>query len=144
MTKYVIISWPEVKYFLDNERWSECIFCKNVKDHPVKEGSWAIPEDLYDKVTYKLQFPKKFENTNLGTIICYENYAVVNGADYYYYDESNIKRGNEALIYNYDDKKYYICKIVACGLNLPILLDKDKFFIGLNCELIGHRNPDDF
>lgn len=130
--KYIKTDWPESQEFMDKEGVYKCI---------EDTGSLFVPEDLYDEITYKLQFPKKYENTNLGTIVCYENYAVVNGTEYYYYDEDLIKRGNIALIYKHDDEEWCTSTIKACSTNMPILLEDNSLFIGLNCELIGVRDP---
>lgn len=130
--KYIKVDWPESQNFIGK---SGCYDICN--DPPLV----FVPENLYDEVMYKLQFPKKYENTNLGTIVCYENYAVVNGSDYYYYDEDNLKRGNIALIYKHDDEDWYTSTIIACSTNMPILLEDLDLLIGLNCELIGVLDP---
>lgn len=136
MTKYISVEWPEYQYFMGHPRFrDECYYCPDA-------SIYFIPEDLYEEVTYKLQFPKKYENTNLGTIVCYENYAVVEGTTNYYYDESDIKKGNIALVYNHDDKDWYLSKIVACSDGFPIMLENSNLLIGINCELIGHRDPE--
>lgn len=133
--KYIKTNWPEYQGFMELPDFHErCFFC-------AEDNSYFIPEDLYDEVTYKLQFPKKYENTNLGTIVCYENYAVVNGNNYYYYNEDDFKRGNIALIYKYDDEDWCTSTIIACSTNMPILLEDVNLLIGLNCELIGVRDP---
>lgn len=136
MVKYICVEWPEYQIFMEHPRFGEdCHYCPD-------SSVYFIPEDLYEEVTYKLQFPKKYENTNLGTIVCYENYAVVEGTTNYYYDESDIKKGNIALVYCYDNKNWYISKIVACSDGFPIMLENSNLLIGINCELIGHRDPE--
>lgn len=136
MTKYNKINWPEYQEFMEHpDFYDRCFFC-------AEDNSYFIPEDLYNLFVNKLEFPKKYENTNLGTIVCYENYAVVEGTTNYYYDESDIKKGDIALIYNYDDKNWYLSKIVACSDGFPIILENSNLLIGINCELIGHRDPD--
>lgn len=73
MTKYIKIDWPEYQYFMEYPDFREiCFFC-------AEDNSYFIPEDLYNKVMQKLTFPKKYENTNLGTIVLYENSSLVDG-----------------------------------------------------------------
>lgn len=131
MTKYIKVDWPESQKFMDNE---ECYLAMNPYDPPT--SVYMVPEELYNK----LQFPKKYEDTNLGTIICYENYAVVNGTTNYHYDITDIKKGNIALIY--DGINWHTSKIVACTESFPILLEDSEFIIGINCEFIGHNDPE--
>ena len=53
MTKYIKIDWPEYQYFMEYPDFREiCFFC-------AEDNSYFIPEDLYNKVTQKLAFPKK-------------------------------------------------------------------------------------
>lgn len=135
MTKYIKEDWPEYQAFMEHPDFRErCFYCAD-------DNSYFIPEDLYDEVTYKLQFPKKYENTNLGTIVCYETRAVVNGDQSYWYDESDIQKGNIALIYD-ENGNWHTSKIVACSKGFPIILEDSEFVIGINCELIGHYNPE--
>lgn len=141
MTKYVLVSWPEIQNYMTHERWGECILCQSINEHYCQDGSWMVPEDLYNEVTYKLEFPKKYEDTNLGTIVCYETKAVVNGEDTYWYDEDNVKKGDIVLIYDHYNKKWHTSKVIACTEDFPILLDDPEFVIGINCEFIGHRDP---
>lgn len=132
MTKYIKVEWPDYQGFMERLDFHEkCFFC-------AEDNSYFIPEDLYEEITYKLQFPKKYENTNLGTIVCYETRAIVNGKDTYWYDENTIEKGNTVLLYNHDDSKWYISKVVACHNGFPILLEDSDLLIGINCELIGH------
>lgn len=51
--KYVMVSWPEVQEFMSEERWSECIFCTSIADHPCPDCTYMVPESLYDKVKKK-------------------------------------------------------------------------------------------
>lgn len=135
MVKYISVEWPEYQYFMDHPRFrDECYYCPDA-------SIYFIPEDLYEEVTYKLQFPKKYENTNLGTIVCYETRAVVNGDKSYWYDESDIRKGDIALIYD-KNRNWHTSKIVTCSKGLPIILEDSEFVIGINCELIGHYNPE--
>ena len=58
MTKYIKVDWPEYQEFMEYPDFREiCFFC-------AEDNSYFIPEDLYDN---KLEFPKKYENTNLET-----------------------------------------------------------------------------
>lgn len=90
---------------------------------------------------YKLQFPKKYENTNLGTVVCYETRAVVNGEDIYWYDiDGLIKRGSKVLIYNHEVEGYpewITAECKSCSTGFPILLDDNALFPGINCEIVG-------
>lgn len=49
-TRYIKCSWPEIQLFMDNKRWSECIFCMDIEGHPCEDNTYMIPEDLYNKV----------------------------------------------------------------------------------------------
>lgn len=137
MTKYIKVDWPESQKF---DGYEECfvVMTNNPWDRDAT-GSLMVPEELYEKVLYKLQFPKKYENTNLGTVVCYETRAIVN-EEIYWYDEEDIKRGNIALIYD-ENGNWHTSKIVACSKGFPIMLEDSEFIIGINCELIGHRDP---
>ena len=125
MTKYVKVDWPDSQYFYDKGG------CYNVCNDPPLV---FVPEDLYDEVMYKLQFPKKYENTNLGTIVCYETRAIVNGNETFWYDLSCLKKGDEVLVYNHDIPSEYgrpewiITTCKACDKGLPILLDDQYVF----------------
>ena len=76
----------------------------------------------------------------MGTIVLYETRAVVNGDQIYWYD-NNIKKGDIALVYD-NDGNWHISKITACTVGFPILLEDPKLMVGINCELIGHYNPE--
>lgn len=133
--KYVKVEWPESQQFMDNEECYMAIPIDPISCKPYGH-TCMVPEELYNK----LQFPKKYEDTNLGTIICYENYAVVNGTTNYWYDLTDVKKGNIALIY--DGTNWHTSKIVACSKSFPILLEDSEFLIGINCEFIGHNDPE--
>ena len=137
MVKYICVEWPEYQFFMDHQRFrDECYYCSDT-------NVYFVPEDLYDEVMNKLEFPKKYEDTNLGTIVCYETRAVVNGEDTYWYDEDLIKRGSEVLIYNHDIENYpkwIISKCVACSEGFPILFEDSNLLPDINCEIIGVRN----
>lgn len=134
MVKYICVEWPEYQIFMGHSRFREdCYYCPD-------SSVYFIPEDLYEEVTYKLQFPKKYENTELGTIVCYETRAVVNGEDTYWYDEDLIKKGSEVLIYNHEIENYpkwIISKCIACSTGFPILFENRNLLPGINCEIIG-------
>ena len=132
MTKYVKVDWPESQKFMEYE--DETYVCAE------SSGTLFVPENLYDEVMYKLEFPKKYENTNLGTIVCYETRAIVNGEDTYWYDEDLIKKGSEVLIYNHEIENYpkwIISKCKACSTGFPILFEDRNLLPGINCEIIG-------
>lgn len=129
--KYISVEWPEYQIFMEHPRFREdCYYCPD-------SSVYFIPEDLYEEVMYKLQFPKKYENTNLGTIVCYETRAVVNGEQIFWYDESSLKRGSTVLVYNHDLDKWIITTCTSCSLNMPILVEDKDCTIGINSELIG-------
>lgn len=66
MTKYICVEWPEYQFFIEHPRFEEdCYYCSD-------ENVYFIPEDLYNEIDDKLEFPKKYGDTNLGTIVCYE------------------------------------------------------------------------
>lgn len=137
MTKYISVEWPEYQHFMEHPMFEEeCYFCSDA-------NVYFVPEDLYDEVMNKLEFPKKYENTELGTIVCYETRAVVNGEDTYWYDESLIKKGSKVLIYNHDLEgypKWSILKCITWAEGLPILFEDIRLLPGINCEIIGVRN----
>ena len=137
MVKYICVEWPEYQFFMDHQRFRDkCYYCPDT-------NVYFVPEDLYDEVMNKLEFPKKYEDTNLGTIVCYETRAIVNGEDTYWYDEDLIKRGSEVLIYNHDIENYpkwIISKCVACSEGFPILFEDSNLLPDINCEIIGVRN----
>lgn len=142
MNKYILVQWPEIQKFMDYPEWDKCYCGYSETDEFSNPSScYFVPEDFYKEVMYKLQFPKKYENTNLGTIVLYETRAIVNGTDTYWYNESNIKRGNIALIHD-KNGNWYTSKIIACSRRLPIIVEDSEFVIGINCELIGHRDPE--
>ena len=55
MKKYVLVSFPEIQYFMENSRWSECIFCNEIEGHPCEDSTYAVPEDLYYQVTREIK-----------------------------------------------------------------------------------------
>lgn len=141
MTKYIKVDWPESQKF---DGYEECfVVTTNNPWDRATTGSLMVPEDLYNEVMYKLQFPKKYENTNLGTVVCYETRAVVNGEQTFWYDESNLKRGSTVLVYNHDLDKWIITTCTSCSLNMPILVADKKCIIGINTELIGILSEND-
>lgn len=46
---YVLVSWPDIQDYMSDPRWSECIFCQNIDNHPVEDGTFAVPFNLYKK-----------------------------------------------------------------------------------------------
>lgn len=138
--RYVMVTWPEIQDFMDHPRYKECYMCESLDENNSAISTYMVPESLYEEVMYKLQFPKKYENTELGTIVCYETRAVVNGEDTYWYDENLIKKGSEVLIYNHEIENYpkwIISKCIACSTGFPILFEDRNLLPGINCEIIG-------
>lgn len=135
MTKYILVEWPEYQVFMEHPRFSEvCHYCPD-------SNTYFVPEDLYNEVMYKLEFPKKYENTNLGTVVCYETRVVVNGEDIFWYDwDELIKRGSKVLLYNHDIEGYpewMIVECKSCSSGFPILFADNTLLPGINCEIIG-------
>ena len=141
MIKYIKVDWPESQEFMEYKE--ETFVCAD------SEGTLFVPENLYNEVMYKLQFPKKYENTNLGTIVCYETRAVVNENETFWYDLSDLKKVNKILIYNhsipseYNKPEWFITTCKACSQGFPILLEDAIVIPGLNCEIIGYYDPNE-
>lgn len=135
MNKYVKVEWPDSQKF---EEFKDCFIAIpiNRENYTVSGNTFMVPEDLYKEVMYKLSFPKRYRNTNLGTIICYENYAVVDGDDRYYYDLSDLKKGDKLLV-NCHDGSWVITTCKACSYKMPIIMENDNLLEGINCTIIG-------
>ena len=50
MEQYVLVGWPEIQDFMDNERWDECVFCMEITGHPCPDSTYAGPVSLYNEV----------------------------------------------------------------------------------------------
>ena len=50
MKKYILVSFPHIQDFMEHPRWSECIFCMEIEDHPCEDSTFAVPEDLYNEI----------------------------------------------------------------------------------------------
>lgn len=48
--KYILVEWPEIQYFMDSDRWGECIFCQEIEGHPCPDGAYMVPESLYNQL----------------------------------------------------------------------------------------------
>lgn len=48
--RYVMVTWPEIQKFMDHRRFSECIFCTEIRDHPCPDSTYMVPESLYQEV----------------------------------------------------------------------------------------------
>lgn len=132
MVKYIKVPWPEYQDFMTHpDFYEKCFFC-------VDDNSYFIPEDLFMN---KLEFPKKYENTNLGTIVCYETRAVVNGEETFWYDH-NPKKGDKVLIYNHPNDAWKIVTCIANQEGFPMLIDSKEGIIGFNEEIIGSYDPE--
>lgn len=44
--KYILVSFPEIQYFMENERWNECV--------TGIDGNYFVPENLYNEVINEL------------------------------------------------------------------------------------------
>ena len=49
MEKYIMVTFPEIQGYMEHERWGECIFCQAIDGHPCPEGTYMVPESLYNK-----------------------------------------------------------------------------------------------
>lgn len=54
--KYVLVSFPEVQYFIEHPRWNECIFCMEIDGHPCPDETYMIPESLYQEVINSIKY----------------------------------------------------------------------------------------
>lgn len=50
MEKYLLVGWPEIQLFMEHPRWFECIFCTEIPGHPCEDGTYVVPESLYEEV----------------------------------------------------------------------------------------------
>lgn len=50
MKHYVLVGWLEIQDFMVHERWSECVFCIEIENHPVGDSTYTVPFDLYEEV----------------------------------------------------------------------------------------------
>ena len=132
MEKYIKLYWPESQKFMEYE---ECYTITNTKNDSIT----FVPENLYDEITYKNQFPKEYD-TNIGKITCYENCAIIDKHKPFMYDRK-IKKGDKLLLYVHDSDEWIISKCMASNLGLPIVIEDRTLLIGINCELIGSYNP---
>lgn len=132
-----MVTWPEVQDYMEHERWGDCIACQNVRDHSCPDGAWMVPEEVYKEIKYKKQFPKIYENTEIGKVVCYHDRAVVNDSEVFKYD-TEPKKGDKVLVYIPDIKDWFITECTASSNgDLPYLLEEFHLLIGINCELIG-------
>lgn len=46
--KYIMVTWPEIKEYMNNKNWRKCIPCKPLKGHDCPDGAWMIPEEIYN------------------------------------------------------------------------------------------------
>lgn len=139
MSKYVLVEWPEIQNYMEHPRYSEC-YSGNSINETETAGVWFVPEDLYEEVEYKLQFPKVYENTSIGTVTCMENYAIVKSTEEYFWYGKELKKGCKVLVYLNDAKDFVITACKAYSPGLPILLENNSLLPGLNCEIIGVSN----
>lgn len=54
--KHILVGWPKIQDFMEHPRWSECIFCQEIDEHPCFDSVYAVPEDLYNEI-YNLKSP---------------------------------------------------------------------------------------
>lgn len=48
--KYILVTFPEIQYLMEHERWNECIFCIEIEGHPCPDSAYMVPESLYNEV----------------------------------------------------------------------------------------------
>lgn len=56
LEKYVLVQWPEIQDFMGHPRWSECIFCMEIEDHPCPDDAYMVPESLYNEVMLNTKY----------------------------------------------------------------------------------------
>lgn len=131
MTKYIKVDWPELQKFQELSNYNDDCY-------EMESGTVAfVPEELYEEVMRKLEFPKKYEDTNIGTVVLYANYAVVNGNKHYYYNLDHLRRNDEVLTYSSDSKEWNITICKACSRGFPVLLEDKSLIPGINCVIVG-------
>ena len=42
MTKYILVTFPEIQDFMEHPRFGECIFCESIEGHPVESSTYAV------------------------------------------------------------------------------------------------------
>ena len=51
--KYILVTFPEIQYFMDHPRFNECLFCMEIRGHLCPDSTYVVPEDLYHEVIGK-------------------------------------------------------------------------------------------
>lgn len=114
ITKYIMVSWPEIQEFMNHERWNECIFCQQIGEHYVPDCTYMIPEDLYNEIKNPIeQFTKDLSNLKAGARVLYIPY----GKEY------------EGCFEGYIGIVEYI--------HGSFILLENGFIHGINCDIIG-------
>ena len=113
MTKYVIVTFPEIQEYMDSERWNECY--QLLADDP----SYIVPEDLYEWIN-RIKIPDKYKDTYTENI------------------PRSIKKGTKVLLYDYDKDDFVeeVTQTSSCA-NFPILFSNSSYLEGMNCNIIG-------
>lgn len=51
MEKYILVCWPEIQFFMEHERFHECLFVNNIDGHDeVPDSSYMVPESLFNSM----------------------------------------------------------------------------------------------
>lgn len=49
--KYILVQWPDSQKLMEHPRFSECIFCEDIKGHvEVGSSAYMCPEDLWHEI----------------------------------------------------------------------------------------------
>lgn len=114
---------------LTYEELRERAINEGIKDTKVSIGMWAKIKGY--KKLYRKIINNKF------------TWAVVNGEQTFWYDESNLKKGSTVLVYNHDSDEWIITTCTGCSPNMPILVADKNCIIAINSELIGILSEND-
>ena len=47
---YKLVSFPEIRAYMDHERWDECMLYISIDAENTSSNDYAVPEDLYNEV----------------------------------------------------------------------------------------------
>lgn len=137
MIKYIKVDWPEYQKFEEHNRISECYTVKVYGDDDIQ--SLMVPEDLYNEVQYPQPYCRIYKDTSLGTVECYDDKAVVNDDEIFWYDKE-INKGDKLLVYNHNTKDWKIVTCTTSAEGFPILTDDKDVLFGITDELVGIKN----
>ncbi len=53
LTKYILVTWPEIQNYMDHPRYKECYVCDSLdEDDNHVISTYMVPEDLYCEVEH--------------------------------------------------------------------------------------------